>query len=129
LSGTPVLQRVEAVNFGWGEGAPGPGVPTNKFSIRWSGKVVAPASGKYRFRTVSNDGVRLWVNGVRVIDNWTNHATTSNTSVAITLNAGVTYAVVMEFYDDIGPAVARLRWKKPGETAYVAIPATSLSSN
>jgi YVTN family beta-propeller protein len=129
LSGAVVLQRTEAVNFGWGSGSPGAGVNSNKFSVRWSGTVMAPTTGKYRFRTASNDGVRLWVNGVRVINNWTDHATTTNTSSDITLQAGVSYAVVMEFYDNSGNAVARLLWRKPGDTGFAAIPASSLSPN
>jgi YVTN family beta-propeller protein len=127
LSGTHVLQRYEAVNFGWKDGSPGPGVNANKFSVRWNGKVKAPTSGKYRFRTQSNDGVRLWVNGVRVINNWTNHATTTNTSPDVTLQAGVKYTITMEYYDYNGTAVAKLRWRKPGQTTFPIIPATSLS--
>lgn len=129
LSGTPVLQRTEAVNFGWSSNSPGPGVNANKFSVRWTGMVKAPSNGKYRFRTVSNDGVRLWINGVRVVNNWTDHATTSDTSADITLQAGLKYSVTMEFYDNTGGAVARLQWRKPGQTTFAAIPASSLSTN
>jgi hypothetical protein len=39
------------------------------------------------------------------------------------------YAISMEFYENTGKAVAQLRWKVPGTTAYVAIPATRLYSN
>jgi hypothetical protein len=69
------------------------------------------------------------VNGVRVVNNWTDHATTNNTSGDITLKAGVKYAIKMEFYDNSGAAVARLYWRKPGQTTFAAIPASSLSVN
>ena len=55
---------------------------TNNFSVRWTGKVQAPVTGTYRFSTVSDDGIRLWVNGQQVINNWTDHAATTNTSAA-----------------------------------------------
>jgi hypothetical protein len=129
LSGTPVLQRTEAVNFGWAGGSPGPGVNADRFSVRWVGRVEAVSTGVYRFQTNSNDGVRLWVNGVLIIDNWTDHSTTTNTSGTVDLTKNVRYSVVLEFYDNTGPAVARLRWQRPSETTFVAVPANRLYAN
>jgi YVTN family beta-propeller protein len=125
LTGNPVLQRVESVNFSW-SATPGPGVVKDKFSVRWSGTVRPPSTGKYRFRTQSNDGIRLWVNGVRIINNWTAHATATNTSADVTLTGGQQYAIVLEFYDNTGTAVAKLKWRRPGQTAYVVVPANNL---
>ena len=62
LSGTHVLQRIEAVDFKW-TGSPGAGVNGNQFSARWTGQVEATATGNFRFQTRSDDGVRLWING------------------------------------------------------------------
>jgi len=130
LSGTAVLQRTEAVNFGWSTNAPGPGVSKDNFSVRWTGKVQAPATGSYRFRTVSNDGVRLWVNGTQVINSWVDRSTTATkTSAAISLTAGQQYSITMEFYDATGAAVARLKWLKPGTSTYATVPKASLYPN
>jgi YVTN family beta-propeller protein len=125
LTGTAVLTRVEPVNFSW-SGSPGTGVSADNFSVRWSGSVQAPTTGNYRFQTISNDGVRVWIGGVLVIDNWTDHSQSTNTSSSISLAAGQRYDVRMEFYDRTTTAIARLRWRVPGTTVYVAIPATSL---
>lgn len=89
----------------------------------------APSTGSYKFQTVSDDGVRLWVNGVQVIDNWTLHGATTDTSATINLVAGQRYAVKMEFYENQGDAVARLRWLTPGQESVVAIPANRLFTN
>jgi hypothetical protein len=35
----------------------------------------------------------------------------------------------MEFYDNTGAAVARFKWKKPGATAFAAVPALRLYAN
>ena len=126
LSGTRVLQRTEAVNFTWGTAAPGTGVTVDNFSVRWSGQVEAFVTGAYQFQTSSNDGVRLWVNGVQVINNWTDHSLTTDTSSAINLTAGTKYNIVMEFYERSGDAVARLLWKSPGAADFVAVPASRL---
>ena len=128
LAGDPVLERTEKVNFTW-TGAPGTGVNANQFSARWTGFVEATASGSFQFRTRSNDGVRLWINGTLVIDNWTAHATAENDSTAIALAKNERYAVTLEFYDNAGSAVARLYWKRPGEAGFATIPITRLYAN
>ena len=79
--------------------------------MRWTGQVQAPVAGTYRFSTVSDDGIRLWVNGQQVINNWTDHAATTNTSAAIALTAGVKYTITLEFYEKRG--------RRDGEAAVV----------
>jgi YVTN family beta-propeller protein len=129
LSGSAVMTRVEAVNFNWGSRSPAAAVTGDKFSVRWTGTVQASSTGAYRFRTNSDAGVRLWVNGVQVINNWTAHTATINTSGVFTLTAGTRYAIKMEYYDNGGQAIAQLRWLTPGTSSYVAIPASRLYSN
>jgi hypothetical protein len=117
---TLALTRTDAtVNFTWGAASPAPGVQSGNFSVRWSGQVQAPVTGSYTFSTVSDDGVRLWVNGQLRIDNWTNHAATTNTAAPITLTAGVKYDVKMEFYDATYDAVAKLLWSYPGQAQQI----------
>ena len=129
LTGNPVLTRTEKIDFDWGSGSPGPGVPKNNFSVRWSGHVEAPASGSYRFQTVSDEGIRVWVNEVQLINNWSRHTSATDTSGSINLIAGVRYAVIVEYFDASSTAVARLRWLTPGNTGYVAVPADRLFPN
>lgn len=107
--GTPV-ERIDAtINFNWGTGVPGvAGIPADLFSVRWTGYVLAPATGSYVLRTNSDDGVRLYVDGQNLIDNWTDHAATINDSPAVTLNAGQYYALQMDYYENGGQAVAQL---------------------
>ncbi len=127
LAGTPVLVRNESIDFNWGNAAPGNGVPADNFSVRWSGTLNPTASGTWRLQTVSDDGVRVYVNNVLVIDNWTAHAPTTNTSGNVSLTAGVRVNIRVEYFDSGGGAELRLRWRRPGTTSYVAIPATQLT--
>jgi hypothetical protein len=91
-------------------------VNRDNFSVRWTGYVQAPVSGSFRFITVSNDGIRLWINGQQVINNWTDHSVTTDTSAPITLAAGVKYSLLLEFYDRTGTATAKLQWSYPGRS-------------
>jgi hypothetical protein len=129
FTGTPVLQRTEAIDFDWGTGSPGTGVRADNFTVRWTGVLEVPASGNYFFQTVSDEGVRLWVNGTRIIGNWVAHTSTTNTSKKVALTAGQRVAVTLEYYDNTGAAEIRLRWKPPGTSSYVPIPVERLYTN
>ncbi len=70
LSGTPVLTRKDMqINFDWGSGGPGGGVPSDNFSARWVGQFYAIA-GTATFAVDVDDGVRVYVDDQLVIDEW-----------------------------------------------------------
>ena len=114
LVGSPLATRTDAtINFTTASGWANTLVPSlglDRFSVRWSGQFLAPATATYTFHTTSDDGVRLYVNGQTVIDNWTNHAPTPN-SGSVTLNAGQFYPIVLEFYEFGGGAVIPLEYE------------------
>ena len=128
LEGTVQLTRTEGVNFDWGTGSPGSGVPTNNFSARWTGQVEAPVGGAFQFQTTSDDGVRVYLNGQLIINNWTPHGPTVDTSAAVTLVAGQRTSLVVEFQEYTGGAQIQLRWKTPGATVFVVVPTNRLYS-
>jgi hypothetical protein len=117
LSGSPVLTRVdEELNFAFGEGGtPGAGLPASGWSARWMGELEAVNSGAYTFKTLSNDGVRVWVNNSLLINNWTDHAQTWDTSSGLWLNAGQRYNIKVEFFDGGGDNAMKLYWSYPGQ--------------
>lgn len=114
-----VLSRIDStVNFDWGSGSPDPSIVNWTFSVRWTGWVQAPATGEYTFYTLSDDGVRLWVNGVLVINNWSIHGATED-SGTITLNANEKYDITLEYYENTGNAVITLSWAYPGQSKQI----------
>ena len=62
------------INNTWGGAAPD-GVPVgaDNFSVRWSGQVEPRFTETYTFYTQTDDGARLWVNGVQLVNDWTDH--------------------------------------------------------
>ncbi|NOT59384.1 MAG: hypothetical protein HOP19_04070, partial [Acidobacteria bacterium] len=115
------LVRTDAtVNFDWGTSAPDASVAADTFSARWTGQVQALFTESYTFYTVSDDGVRLWVNNQLIINNWTDHAPVENSGV-ITLQANQRYDIRMEYYENSGDTVARLLWSSASQ-AKQAIP-------
>ena len=106
-----VLTRTDQrIDFNWGDpGSPDALVGDDNFSVRWSGELEAPFTETYTFYTNSDDGVRLWVDGQQLVDNWTDHSATEDYAT-IDLVAGNVYTIVMEYYDNTGGATAELRW-------------------
>ncbi len=127
---TLVTTRVDAqVNFEWQYGRPAGTALSgdDTFSVRWTGAVTAPATGVYTFTTSTDDGIRLWVGGQNVIDNWNFQSDFDPlSSGTVSLVAGQTYALVMEYFEGPGLAHAQLFWEYPGQ-ARVVVPASAFS--
>ena len=126
LTAPAVLVRVDStVDFNWGNASPNSTINVDYFSARWTGFLRVQTSGNYYFQTVSDDAARLTVNGSLVINNWTSHAVTTDTSGAVALTAGVDYAVTLEMFENTGQAVMNLFWQKPGDAGFSVIPASN----
>ena len=114
LSGTPALTGTTTdINFNWGLGTPTAGFPADFFSVRWVRNLTLDA-GRYRFTTTTDDGVRLWVNNVLVIDQWRVQPVTSF-SVDLDLPGG-SIPIKMEYFENTERATARLAWARIGTT-------------
>jgi large repetitive protein len=83
------------------------------FAVRWTGQVLANNSS-ITFYTNSDDGVRLWVNGSLVINNWTDHATINDSGTVTGLTAGQWYDIQFDFYENTGGNLAQLAWGDSG---------------
>jgi len=119
------LSRTDpTVNFDWGGGSPDPSMGSDQFSVRWTGQVQAQFSETYTFYTDSDDGIRLWVNGTQVINNWTDHAPTEDAG-SISLSAGQKVDIKIEYYENGGGAVAKLLWSSPSTSKQV-VPSSQL---
>ncbi|MBO3842542.1 MAG: glycoside hydrolase family 3 C-terminal domain-containing protein [Candidatus Brockarchaeota archaeon] len=116
LKGKPVLTRVDAqVSFNWGAGSPGPGIPEDDFSVRWTGRLVAPKTGVFEIGVASDDGARLWLDGRLLIDSWRDRGVTLDT-VTVRLEKGRQYDVKIEYYEHVGDAAVFLLWDHVDES-------------
>ncbi|MBL7200681.1 MAG: hypothetical protein ISS56_11055 [Anaerolineae bacterium] len=114
LIGAPALVRNDkAIDFNWGTGAPASGLPADRFSVRWM-RTVTFEEGTYRFRATVDDGIRLFVDGGLVLDEWRDGAQ-REVAVDRGLTAGA-HALRVEYYERSGQAVARVRWEKVSST-------------
>ena len=107
LAGSPTVTRYDAaIDFDWGLGCPDSRITADRFSVRWTRNLWL-ATGTYRFTVTVDDGVRLWVDNVLLIDEWREQPT-STFSKDLSLGAG-SHRVRMEYFEMTGMALARLR--------------------
>jgi len=110
LAGGPVLSRYDdQINFDWGGGSPGSGVPADNFSARWT-KTAWFDAGTYRFSHRSDDGLRVWVDDVLVVDDWRDQQAAWS-FVDRVISRG-THTVTVEYYESTGGASLQLAWER-----------------
>jgi len=105
LSGLPILIRNDvAIDFNWGSGPPDSRLPADNFSVRWT-RALAFEPGTYRFTLRADDGVRMWLDEVLVLDDWREGAARDVTT-DITLGARA-YNFRIEYFERAGVASIR----------------------
>ncbi len=124
LTSQRLTRNDKSVSFSWGTGSPAANIGRDTFSVRWTGRLLPLATGTHTFYTQSDNGARLWVNGQRIINNWTN-ATASEVQGTIALQSNQAYAIRLEYAEQTGAASVALRWSGPGVPKQV-IPASQL---
>lgn len=104
LAGAPSFIRQEnAINYNWWDGSPAPGISKDNFSVRWTRRAEF-ADGVYRFAATMDDGMRVYLDGKLIIDDWAFSAT-HTVSKDVAVSAGV-HQIVVEYFDGGGQAVA-----------------------
>ncbi|MBP6822654.1 MAG: hypothetical protein KA368_13985 [Acidobacteria bacterium] len=123
------LTRTDStIDFNWVFASPDPTINSDNFSIRWTGQLIAPATGNYVLVTQSDDGVRLWIGSQLLIDNLTPHPLSEDRSIAVSLTGGQSYNLRLEYFELTANAVVRLMWIRPGQTAPEIIPSANLAT-
>jgi len=109
--GEPVLVRRDPqIQFQWTLFSPDPERLTYDFySVRWTGRITAPESGRFQIGIDGNDGYRLYVDGKLLIDNFVKRS--RQTKLAdFQFEKGRGYDLRIEFYEPVGNAWFRLVW-------------------
>ena len=119
LSGTPVMVRDDGtgfLDFNWGGGSPGAdcGIGVDRFGVRWT-REVAFSGGTHRFTVTADDGFRLYVDNILLLERWFDQAPTTY-SVDVPLTAG-SHNIRLDYYENGGGAVAGLSWKPVASAA------------
>jgi hypothetical protein len=122
----PTATRVDpTIDFDWPSGSPGvAGIGNSNYSIRWTGTITAQTTEAYTLCAETDDGARLWLDGVLVIDSWYNR-TQETCAGAVNWNAGATHSLRLEYYQATAGALAHLRWSTASIPKQI-VPASAL---
>jgi uncharacterized protein YraI len=109
LFGTPTLrQQVGGINFNWGAGSPGSGIPADNFSARFTTTAYFNA-GTYRFTLTADDGVHLIVNGQMLIDTFASPRVGQALTTDVVLTTG-NHNIQVDFLEAGGNAWISANW-------------------
>lgn len=128
LFNTFVGKRVDPVlSFALSSGTPLPGVTSGSFSVRWEGKIKPTYSETYTFKIIHDNGARLWVNGVQIINQWNDSGTSTpgTHTGTIALTAGQFYDIKAEWNEGGVVAEFQLLWSSASQSEEI-IPAEVL---
>jgi len=122
LSGSPFLVVNERViDFNWGKGAPASGMPADNFAVRWT-RTIHLDKGLYRFHVQVDDGIRLWVDGIQLLDQW--HDGASRAYFGDIDLTGGDHDIRVEYYEHTGHALVKVWWELAPNTPTATSTAT-----
>src|SRR6185295_14123433 len=87
------------INFDWGFGSPGAGLPADGFAVRWTGRIAPTISETYTFFATVNGGVRIWLEDQLILDRWFEQGTTEWGGTSLHLTAGSVYNLRVDYFD------------------------------
>ena len=115
----PVVRVDRTIDFDWRRGSPGGKIPPDDFTGVWTGYLRPRRSGSARFYTRSDDGVRVWVAGCKVVDDWSVHGPHERGGGGVRLTAGKAVPIKVEYFQKDGGATLRLLWSQGGHAKQV----------
>jgi len=124
---TPRVRRLDpTLDFRWDLKAPAPTIPADFFRARWHGYVEPPSSDEYTFATEADDGVRVWIDGALVINDWNVHGPVLKESAPVRLRAGRKHSLHVEYFEYDRTAQVRLLWSSSRQRQKSPIPQSQL---
>lgn len=114
LKGQPEVSRAEEqVDFTWDNNTPAfPDITSNNLSVRWSGLLIPPATGKYRFIMLNTNIVQLFVDGKMKLNNMVGDPGKLKT-FEMEMTAGQAYKFRVDYQSAGGNPMVRLGWVRP----------------
>jgi hypothetical protein len=103
-----LVKAVDAIDFNWGSNSPAQGIPSDNFSIRWD-RTVGFDSGLYRFYARADDGIRVEVDGERIIDEW--HTSNASETYTAEVSLSGSLDVMVEYFERGGNAKVSFWWE------------------
>lgn len=118
VEGEPALTRIEKdINFNWGNSSPDTNIiHLDQWSARWTGKFKSPGEGWYEIGLRSDNGIRMYLDGQKILDAWIDARPGKFKIARFKFEKDKWYNLKVDFYENIGSCRCRLGFApyKPG---------------
>ncbi len=130
--------RIDAnIDFYWARNTPLKPIKEDHFNVNWEGFITPNFSETYTLEAKADDGIRVYIDGKLVLDQWKNkdqefegnvmnNVNTEKASNTITLIKGKKYSIKVAYFESRQNAFAHLYWKSNSQEKQ-AIPASAFS--
>ncbi len=124
LAGNPIAAQYQPRSFypldkNWGEGSPGAGIGVDYWSARFEGSFFF-SGGDFEFFVQSDDGTRVYIDNILVIDAWYDgYKQRNNTFRQV---GGGYHMMRVDYYERTGTAFVRVWWSFPGSQTPISGP-------
>jgi hypothetical protein len=115
------------IDVNWPTGPQITGIGAQNYSVRWTGSITAPTTEAFTLCAATDDGSRVWIDGVRVINGWYDRSGDELCAAPLSWNAGSTHTIRFEYYQRLVNATAQLRWSTPTIPKQI-VPASAFST-
>ncbi|MEN9920067.1 MAG: hypothetical protein RL662_2503 [Bacteroidota bacterium] len=116
-----ITRTDSAINFNWVRNSPDPRIRVDHFTAEWSGYIAPQYSEEYTFTAKADDGVRVWINNILIIDRWSKQEQTQDGFVQgaqtsqsytskIKLKRNEKYPIKVEYFEDVQNASIEVKW-------------------
>jgi hypothetical protein len=127
LDDDPVFRRDdEDIDFNWGDDSPDSRIDDDNFSVRWSQRIDFDR-GRYRFYARADDGIRVYFDGNRVLNEW--HENDFADGYTFELDLDDRHDVVVEYYERRGGARVEFDWDRIGDIVTATPTPTATATN
>jgi hypothetical protein len=120
-------QIVPNINFQWGGGNVLNSGKYDRVLVRFTGNISFPTSSSYQFYSPADDGTMLYIDGVKISDDWRDKGGGGSTSASVYFEAGSTHTITLYFYENGGGANVWLYYATP-TTGFQIVPAEYLGT-
>jgi hypothetical protein len=102
-----LIKDENEINFEWGKNGPVSGGPADNFSAQWK-RTIEFEPGRYAFQATADDGIRVYVDGALVIDEW--HDSSGIEIYVAELRLSSDHEITVQYYENAGEAKVWLGW-------------------
>ena len=125
------ITRIDStIDFNWVRNSPDPRIRVDHFTGEWTGYISPDYTEEYTFTAKADDGVRVWIDGKLIIDQWVKQEQTEDGFVqgaqtsathksSIKLKKGQKYPIKVEYFEDVQNASIQVKWASKSQAEEV----------